>query len=152
MMEEQHRNQNRRPQQEQTYTEDISFDDMQHCQQLTMSLKSTSRRKKKSLFCSGTRSGSDGSGFVSRSIIFITMTILYWSTTLLSFCSARDCHTSFRRAWRDLSCQEQDDFLEAVTLVKDSGIYDEFIDVHLEVASLTHGPAAFLPWHRYVLF
>ena len=148
MMQEQHRNQNRRPQQEQTCAENVRYDDMQHCQQLTMSSsmsssmssKSTSRRKK------------SGSGFVSRSIIFVTMTILYWSTTLLSFCSARDCHTSFRRAWRDLSCQEQDDFLEAITLVKDSGLYDEFIDIHVQVSMLTHGPAEFLPWHRYVIF
>jgi hypothetical protein len=145
MMQELHRNQNRRSQQEQTCAEDVRYDDMQHCQQLTMSSSKSTSRRKKSLFCSG-------SGFVSRSIIFVTMTILYWSTTLLSFCSARDCHTSFRRAWRDLSCQEQDDFLEAITLVKDSGLYDEFIDIHLQVSTLTHGPAEFLPWHRYVIF
>ena len=35
-------------------------------------------------------------------------------------------------------------------MVKDSGVYDEFIDVHLSVERLTHGPAEFLPWHRYV--
>ncbi len=79
--------------------------------------------------------------------LFLTLA-LYWAGDLISSCSARGCHTSFRRAWRDLSCQEQDDFLDAIKQVKDTGIYDEFIQVHLSVAELTHGPAEFLPWHR----
>jgi hypothetical protein len=41
--------------------------------------------------------------------------------------------------------------LDAIVAVKDSGAYDEFIDVHLSVAVFVHGPAEFLPWHRYVL-
>ena len=77
--------------------------------------------------------------------------VMYWSATLIAPCSARDCHTSFRRAWRDLSCQEQDEFLDAIVEVKNTGIYDEIIQVHLTVAEWTHGPAEFLPWHRYVL-
>lgn len=80
-------------------------------------------------------------------IILIQM-VLYPSSSFW-FCSARDCHTSFRRAWRDLSCQEQDEFLEAIALVKQSGVYDEFVDVHLNTAMFTHGPAEFLPWHRW---
>ena len=86
---------------------------------------------------------------ISRSALFLILAI-YWAGNLISTCSARDCHTSFRRAWRDLSCQEQDEFLNAIKTVKDSGAYDEFIDVHLSVERLTHGPAEFLPWHRYV--
>ena len=81
--------------------------------------------------------------------IILTQMVLYPSSSFW-FCSARDCHTSFRRAWRDLSCQEQDEFLEAIALVKQSGVYDEFVDVHLNTAMFTHGPAEFLPWHRYV--
>lgn len=87
---------------------------------------------------------------ISRSALFFILAI-YWAGNLISSCSARDCHTSFRRAWRDLSCQEQDEFLDAIKTVKDSGAYDEFIDVHLSVERMTHGPAEFLPWHRYVL-
>lgn len=82
-----------------------------------------------------------------RSALLLTL-VIHWAGTLISSCCARDCHTSFRRAWRDLSCQEQDEFLDAIIAVKDSGSYDEFIDVHLSVERLTHGPAEFLPWHR----
>lgn len=83
--------------------------------------------------------------------IVLVQTVFYHSSYFL-FCSARDCHTSFRRAWRDLSCQEQDDFLEAIALVKQSGMYDEFVDVHLNTAMFTHGPAEFSPWHRWFIW
>eukprot|EP00531_Pseudo-nitzschia_arenysensis_P002126 CAMPEP_0116126492 /NCGR_PEP_ID=MMETSP0329-20121206/6359_1 /TAXON_ID=697910 /ORGANISM="Pseudo-nitzschia arenysensis, Strain B593" /LENGTH=550 /DNA_ID=CAMNT_0003620575 /DNA_START=130 /DNA_END=1782 /DNA_ORIENTATION=- len=76
---------------------------------------------------------------------------LSWAGNLISTCSARGCHTSFRRAWRDLSCEEQDDFLGALSLVKDTGVYDEFIEIHAGVAAQTHAPAEFLPWHRWFL-
>lgn len=137
MIMKQNRNQHRGQQQK-----EVRHD--RHCQRLTISTTTS-----KSLSC--TRTSSYGGTFVSRVFIFVSLTI-YWTTTLLSFCSARDCHTSFRRAWRDLSCQDQDDFLEAVIMVKESGSYDEFIDVHLTVAQFIHGPAEFLPWHRYVYF
>ena len=88
-------------------------------------------------------------GSIGGSILFLALA-LHFASNLVAFCSARDCHTSFRRAWRDLTCQEQDDFLDAIITVKDSGAYDEFIRVHLSVATRTHGPAEFLPWHRYV--
>jgi len=73
--------------------------------------------------------------------------------TLLSLLSilyaeARDCHTSWRRAWRDLACEEQDEFLDAITLMKASGIYDDFVYTHYTLGDLTHGTAEFLPWHR----
>jgi len=90
-------------------------------------------------------------GMSDRATVFLALAI-YWSTSLLSFCAARDCHTSFRRAWRDLTCQEQDDYLDAVIQVKNSGLYDEFIAVHLSVAPLTHSPAEFLPWHRWFIW
>ncbi|VEU34084.1 unnamed protein product [Pseudo-nitzschia multistriata] len=89
-------------------------------------------------------------GLIHRTIVLVSLS-LYWSVALVSV-SARDCHTSFRRAWRDLSCQEQDDFLDAIIQVKDSGDYDHFIDVHLNVAPLTHGPAEFMPWHRWFIW
>mmetsp|Transcript_24392 Transcript_24392/g.27292 ORF Transcript_24392/g.27292 Transcript_24392/m.27292 type:complete len:608 (-) Transcript_24392:236-2059(-) len=113
-----------------------------HCQRLTIS---TSTITSKSSSCD--RTSSYGGSFVSRVFIFVSL-----STTLLSFCSARDCHTSFRRPWRDLSCQDQDDFLQAIIMVKESGSYDEFIDVHLTTAQFSHGPAEFLPWHRWYIW
>ena len=86
--------------------------------------------------------------------VWWTIAVLYcWvGNNLLLSCSARDCHTSFRRAWRDLTCQEQDDFLDAIVQVKNSGVYDEFVDVHVSVGQFTHGPAEFLPWHRWVSY
>jgi hypothetical protein len=61
-------------------------------------------------------------------------------------------HTSWRRAWRDLTCQEQDEYLQAIVDMKRDGIYDEFVWLHNEVALVTHGTEQFLPWHRYVTF
>mmetsp|Transcript_48015 Transcript_48015/g.99405 ORF Transcript_48015/g.99405 Transcript_48015/m.99405 type:complete len:575 (+) Transcript_48015:62-1786(+) len=90
-------------------------------------------------------------GSIGGSILFLALA-LHFASNLVAFCSARDCHTSFRRAWRDLTCQEQDDFLDAIITVKDSGAYDEFIRVHLSVATRTHGPAEFLPWHRWFIW
>jgi len=90
-------------------------------------------------------------GLIGRTVLFVTLTV-YWSTTLIYSCFARDCHTSFRRPWRDLSCREQDDFLAAIIQVKNSGAFDEFIQVHLGVAQFTHGPAEFLPWHRWFIW
>jgi len=90
-------------------------------------------------------------GRLDRPAQFLVL-VIYWAAALISSCSARDCHTSFRRAWRDLSCQDQDEFLDAIIAVKNSGAYDEFIDVHLAVASFTHGPAEFLPWHRWFIW
>jgi hypothetical protein len=57
-------------------------------------------------------------------------------------------HTSWRRAWRDLTCEEQDDYLQVIVDMKEDGIYDEFVWLHNEVAPLTHETEQFLPWHR----
>lgn len=65
---------------------------------------------------------------------------------------SRDCQISWRRAWRDLSCEQQDEFLDAILLVKRSGLYDEFVHLHEAVAISTHGTPAFLPWHRWFLY
>ncbi|KAG7365371.1 tyrosinase central domain containing protein [Nitzschia inconspicua] len=62
---------------------------------------------------------------------------------------ARDCRTSWRRAWRDLTCEEQDDFLQVIVDMKVDGIYDEFVWLHNEVALQTHYTVEFLPWHRW---
>jgi hypothetical protein len=61
---------------------------------------------------------------------------------------SRDCRVSWRRAWRDLSCQEQNEFLDAIVLSKESGLYDDFVWAHWFHADETHGTPEFLPWHR----
>mmetsp|Transcript_25494 Transcript_25494/g.59729 ORF Transcript_25494/g.59729 Transcript_25494/m.59729 type:complete len:559 (-) Transcript_25494:133-1809(-) len=98
-----------------------------------------------------TKLGRRQNGNMVRTFSILAFAISFLCTRI-SPCLGRDCHTSFRRAWRDLTCQEQDDFLTAIVRVKDSGAYDEFIDVHLAVAQFTHGPAEFLPWHRWFIW
>jgi hypothetical protein len=65
---------------------------------------------------------------------------------------ARDCRTSWRRAWRDLSCEQQDEYLEAVLLLKDTGIYDEFTILHEQYTDRSHLTPEFLPWHRWFIY
>jgi Common central domain of tyrosinase len=62
---------------------------------------------------------------------------------------AQQCGTSRRRPWRSLSCAEQDTFLNAVMLLKDSGVYDDIAVVHASTGPAAHNVPAFLPWHRY---
>ncbi|KAG7365370.1 tyrosinase central domain containing protein [Nitzschia inconspicua] len=78
--------------------------------------------------------------------------VTLWTTTTLHVTEARDCQRSWRRAWRDMTCQEQDDFLDAITRMKESGIYDEFVHVHQYFAEETHGTPVFLPWHRWFVW
>lgn len=62
------------------------------------------------------------------------------------------CGPSNRRAWRDLTCQQQDNFLNAVHLLKESGYYDEFVYTHWWYNEWTHFTPIFLPWHRYFIW
>jgi tyrosinase len=57
-----------------------------------------------------------------------------------------------RKPWRDLSCQEQDEFLQAIYRLKDQGIYDDFVRTHQWESEDTHGTALFLPWHRWFIY
>jgi tyrosinase len=70
-----------------------------------------------------------------------------------SFTAAQDCPgPSVRKAWRDLTCVEQDQFLVAVTALKASGVYDEFVSLHFLNAATSHGTNAFFPWHRWYIW
>lgn len=69
-----------------------------------------------------------------------------------SFCRAQRCGTSQRRPWRALSCAEQDQFLNAVLALKQSGVYDELAQVHWQTGSAAHQRPEFLPWHRYYIW
>jgi hypothetical protein len=73
---------------------------------------------------------------------------LLYAMSFIHTIDGRDCKKSWRRAWRDLSCEQQDEFLEALTLVKESGLYDDFVYIHEFHATLTHSTPEFLPWHR----
>ena len=56
-----------------------------------------------------------------------------------------------RRAWRDMTCDEQNDFLKAVTDLKSTDTFDEFVRVHQSNGGASHGSPEFLPWHRWFL-
>lgn len=82
-----------------------------------------------------------------------TISFILYVTNVLFLVSiqhvqSRDCRVSWRRAWRDLSCQEQNEFLDALVMAKESGLYDEFVFAHWFHADDTHGTPEFLPWHR----
>lgn len=57
-----------------------------------------------------------------------------------------------RRAWNDLSCEEQDAFLTSIRRLKVTGIYDTFVQVHVENERFAHGVPEFLPWHRWFIY
>jgi len=57
-----------------------------------------------------------------------------------------------RWAWTDHTCEEQDAFLEAVWGMKQSGVYDQFVNVHTQMNRAAHGNAEFLPWHRWFIY
>ena len=63
-----------------------------------------------------------------------------------------NCGTSVRRAWRDLTCDQQQDYLNAVNSLKDDGLYDHFVQVHYANRIQTHGRPWFFPWHRWFLW
>jgi tyrosinase len=67
------------------------------------------------------------------------------------YAASRDCKVSWRRPWRDLTCEQQDEFLDAILLLKNNGLYDEFVWLHEAVSSQTHSTPMFFPWHRYVV-
>jgi hypothetical protein len=47
-----------------------------------------------------------------------------------------------------MTCEEQNEFLQALTDMKESGVYDDFAFVHEFFGEQTHGTPEFLPWHR----
>lgn len=50
-----------------------------------------------------------------------------------------------RRPWRTMSCTEQDEFLQAVQRLYDVGVYQEFIQVHVDMNDMVHRTEEFLP-------
>lgn len=79
------------------------------------------------------------------SICLATLSILH---QVQSQCPAQQ---TVRRAWRDMTCQEQDAFLDAVTALKSTNTFDEFVRVHQVNGGASHGSPEFLPWHRWYL-
>lgn len=68
-----------------------------------------------------------------------------------SSCNARSGRRE-RRPWRSMSCTDQDEFLRAIELLRDSGLYEEFIDTHIMWNDFSHQRSEFLPWHRWFLY
>lgn len=68
------------------------------------------------------------------------------------------CTSTTRREWRELSRQDQDSYIQAVTCLKQrpsriQGIqspsrYDDMVYAHSMVLTTAHGTPLFLPWHR----
>lgn len=61
------------------------------------------------------------------------------------------CGKAERWAWSDHTCEEQDEFLDAVYELRERGVYDQFIMVHRDMNDWYHGTAEFLPWHRWFI-
>ena len=57
-----------------------------------------------------------------------------------------------RKSWRKMTCEEQNEFLNAIQQLKESGVYDEFVEIHSSSALTSHVVDAFLPWHRWYLY
>jgi hypothetical protein len=60
--------------------------------------------------------------------------------------------TRERKAWNDLTCTEQNDYLTAVRRLKQNGVYDAFVQTHIRQDGPAHGTAEFLPWHRWFIY
>jgi len=57
-----------------------------------------------------------------------------------------------RREWRSLSLCDQMNYINAVKLLKLNGVYDAYTITHRNQASVVHGNAWFLPWHREFVY
>jgi Common central domain of tyrosinase len=60
--------------------------------------------------------------------------------------------TRERKPWKDLTCAEQSEYLASLQRLKDNGIYDEFVQVHIQNEAASHGTPEFLPWHRWFIY
>jgi tyrosinase len=60
--------------------------------------------------------------------------------------------TRERKPWKDLTCREQQEYYNAIERLKQNGVYDEFVRVHIQADHAAHGVAEFLPWHRWYIF
>lgn len=82
-------------------------------------------------------------------LLFLSGTTICFQPALVN---AQSCGATRERwAWTDHTCEEQDDFIEAVKSLKMDGTYDQFVRVHRAVNSRSHGVAEFLPWHRWFI-
>ncbi|KAH6659445.1 hypothetical protein BKA67DRAFT_652674 [Truncatella angustata] len=67
---------------------------------------------------------------------------------------------AFRREWRSLSNDQKVDFISAVRClasapskqIPDDSLYDDFAYVHTDTGRDSYDSAAFLPYHRYLLY
>ena len=62
------------------------------------------------------------------------------------------CGVRRRQSWRRMTCTEQNEFMNAIRLLKEDGLYDEFTKIHYDSADTSHLVDAFLPWHRWFLY
>ncbi|CAB9496517.1 Putative tyrosinase-like protein tyr [Seminavis robusta] len=84
--------------------------------------------------------------------MFAKVALLVLSLLQLGVVDAQNCGVSRRRPWRSLSCQEQQAYIDAVVLMKNSGIYDEITRVHQNSGNDNHFVPPFLPFHRWLIW
>ena len=80
--------------------------------------------------------------------------------SLLTRGALSQCTTRQRRVWRDTSCQDKLNYLQAVedlkALPSDNAYgvpsFDDFVRVHYQNRASAHGTDAFLPWHRWYIY
>ena len=62
------------------------------------------------------------------------------------------CGVRRRQSWRKMTCREQNEFMNAIHILKEEGTYDEFTRIHYDSADTAHLEDSFLPWHRWFLY
>jgi len=82
---------------------------------------------------------------------FATVLVLLLSAAVGIHAQCPD-HVRHRFPWRELTCREQDQYLEAIERLKERDIYDDFVRTHRWMNEVAHGVAEFLPWHRWYIY
>ncbi|ORX91456.1 Di-copper centre-containing protein [Basidiobolus meristosporus CBS 931.73] len=74
---------------------------------------------------------------------------LLLASSSLTLVTGQGCGgTRVRREFRQLSNGEKTAFIEAINTLKQSGVYDRLVNVHLTYVPHAHSTAPFFTWHR----
>ncbi|ORX89317.1 Di-copper centre-containing protein [Basidiobolus meristosporus CBS 931.73] len=57
-----------------------------------------------------------------------------------------------RREFRQLTAEERTNFITAVNTLKQTGLYDQLVNVHLSYVPHAHSTPPFFPWHRFFIY
>jgi tyrosinase len=83
--------------------------------------------------------------------LFIVLLIIL-SVFLISV-QSQACASRIRRSWYSLTTSEKRLYVNAIIQLKNSGLYDVFVDMHADENNyqFAHGHPPFFTWHRYYL-